>query len=107
MNAYKLIAASIMWCLESETLSTKDYRAFLEHLCLIAIRAKDNSYKDSAHVDYVLAVRRMAEKDSFAAFAKENSGESIVHYGPQNMLTRRTQYNTYRKRSPMRDMKRP
>ena len=79
-----------MWCLEIQTLSTKDYRAFLEHLCLIAIRAKDNYYKDSAHVDYILAVRKMVEKEGFAAFAKENSRESVVHYGHQNMLTCRT-----------------
>ena len=34
LNAYELIAASIMWCLDIPSLMTKDYRAFLEHLCL-------------------------------------------------------------------------
>ena len=62
LNAYELIAASILWCLEIQNLTTIDYKAFLEHLCIIAIRAKDNYYHDSAHVDYVLAVKRMVEK---------------------------------------------
>ena len=94
LNAYEFIAASILWCLDIQALTTADYKAFLEHLCLIAIRAKDNCYKDSAHVDYVLAIRRMAEKIGFAAFSKENSGESIVHYGPQSMLTPKRTYNS-------------
>ena len=74
LNAYELIAASIMWGLDIPSLMTTDYKAFLEHLCLIAVRAKDNYYRDSAHVDYVLAIRHMAEKQGFAAFSKENSG---------------------------------
>ena len=82
-------------------MTTTDYKAFLEHVCLIAIRAKDKYYCHSAHVDYVLVVRRMAEKQGFAAFSKENSGESVVHYRPQNMLTCRTHNNAYKKCYPV------
>ena len=67
LNAYELIATSILWCLDIQSLTTTYYKAFLEHLCLIAIRAKDSYYRDSAHVAYVLAIRRMAEKQGFAA----------------------------------------
>ena len=80
LNTYELIAASILWFLEIQNLTTADYKAFLEHLCLIAIRAKDN-YHDSAHVDYVLAVRHMAEKQGFAAFSNENSSLWPSKYG--------------------------
>ena len=108
LNAYELIAASSLWCLEIQNLTVADYKAFIEHICLIAIRAKDDYYKDSAHVDYVLAVRRAAEKLGFRAFSKEFSGDSVVHYGPQNMKQRRSTYSTYgKKRSPGSQSKRP
>ena len=107
LNTYELITVSILWCLDIQSLTTTDYKAFLKHFCLITIRAKDNYYRDSAHVDYVLAVHHMAEKLGFAAFSKENSGESIVHYVPQNMEPRKTPYNSYRKQSPVSLSKRP
>ena len=108
LNAYELIAASSLWCLEIQNLNISDYRAFLEHIALLAIRAKDDYYKDSAHVDYVLAVRRAAEKIGFAAFSKEHAGDSVVHYGPQNMKQRRQSFSAFgKRRSPGPTAKRP
>ena len=107
LNAYELIAVSILWCLDIQSLTTTDYKAFLKHLCRIAIRAKDNCYKDGEHVDYVLAICCMVEKLGFATFSKENSGESIVHYGPQSMLPIKSLYSSHKKRSPISLSKRP
>ena len=73
----------------------------------VATRGKDNYNRDSTHVDYVLAVRHMAEKLGFAAFSKENSDESIIHYGPQNMVGHRSPFNSYKKCSAASLAKRP
>ena len=65
-----------------------DYRAFMEHLHIISSRAKDEYFKDSAHVEYAMAVRRNAESLGFAAFAKANDEESVLHYGAHNARAR-------------------
>ena len=59
-------------------------------------------YKDGAHVEYVLSVRHLVEKIGFAAFSKSNSGESIIHYGPQNMKSHKgyVPSSRSRRRSP-------
>ena len=54
-----------------------------------------------------MPIRSMAEKIGFAAFSKENSGESIVHYGPQSMISAKRSYTPYKKRSPVSVIKRP
>ena len=63
MNAYELIAASCLWYLDIQNLTIQDYEAFLKHVMLISIKTKDSYYTNCAHVAYVLAVQRLAEKE--------------------------------------------
>ena len=57
LNPHELIAASCLWCLDIQELTRADNRVFIEHISFISIHAKDDYFKDSAHVDYVLSVR--------------------------------------------------
>ena len=41
--------------------------------------------KDGAHIEYDLAIRRLAETEGFAAFGNEHNGLSVTYYGVQNM----------------------
>ena len=90
LNPHELITASTLWCLDIQDLTVADYRAFLKHIHFISIRAHDDYFRDSVHVDYVMAVRKVAEHAGFAAFAKSNDTESVVHYGAQNAKSRKT-----------------
>ena len=85
LNAYELIGASIKWCLNIDKLTVCDHRAFLEHLYFLSIRAMHDDFKDSAHVEYDSAIRKVAEVEGFAAFTSANNGISVIHYGAQNM----------------------
>ena len=85
LNCYELITASIRWCLDIEGLTVADFRAFLAHLNFMSSRARNDDFKDSAHVDYDKDIRKLAEIDGFAAFDPKNTGLSIFHYGTQNM----------------------
>ena len=89
LNAYELLGAAISWCLDIPDLTTKDYHALLEHLRFIAIRAMHDDFKDSAHVEYDTAVRKAAETWGFAAFSSAHNGMSVIHYGAQNMRTKK------------------
>ena len=63
----------------------RDHRAFLEHLDFLTVHAMHDHFKDAAHTEYDLAIRRLAETQGFAAFGKENNGISVTYYGAQNM----------------------
>ena len=65
LNAYELIGASIRWALDIEGLSVHDYRALLDHLNFITIRAMHDDFRDSAHIEYDLVVRRLAESNVY------------------------------------------
>ena len=41
-------------------------------------------FKDSAHIEYDLAIRRLAETKGFPAFDSENNGISVTYFGAQN-----------------------
>ena len=89
LNAYELIGASVLWCLDIAELTVADLRAFLDHIYFIAIRAMHDDFKDAAHVEYDAAIRKLAEAHGFAAFSKLYNGASVIHYGAQNMRTKR------------------
>ena len=84
LNPHELIAASCLWCRDIQELTRADNRAFIEHIYFISIHTKDDYFKDSAHVDYVLSVHRSAEYAGFATFSKLCDSKSVVHYGTQN-----------------------
>ena len=84
LNAYELLGATMLWCSDIPDLSTYDYRAMIQHMNFICNRARDDHFKDCAHVEYDSAIRKLAEREGFAAFSRRNAGESIVHYGTQN-----------------------
>lgn len=85
LNAYELMGASILWLLDIDDLNVVDYKAFLEHMHFMTVRAMHDDFKDSAHVEYDTAIRKMAESMGFAAFSKAQNGTSVLHYGAQNM----------------------
>ena len=84
LNAYELLGATMLWCLDIPDLSLFDYRSLIQHMHFICNRARDDHFKDCAHVEYDSAIRKMAEREGFEAFSRRNAGESIVHYGTQN-----------------------
>ena len=65
-----------------------DYRALLEHMAFISNRAMLGDFRDSAHVEYDMAITRKEELVGFAAFDKEYTGISVLHYGTQHMKQR-------------------
>lgn len=85
MNCYELVTASIRWILDIQGVTVKDFRAFLEHICFMSSRARQNDFHDSTHVEYDKDVRKLAEIEGFAAFGSSNTGMSMFHYGMHNM----------------------
>ena len=92
MNCYELISSTMLWALEIRELSVGDCRALFEHISFISNRARNNDFTDTAHVDYVMAVRRSAEDKGFAAFSRANEGLSVMHYGAQSMRVKNPTY---------------
>ena len=74
-------------------MSVADHRALLDHINFLANRAMHNDFVDQAHIEYDEAVRKLAEEIGFAAFAKENRTLSVIHYGAQNMRSRKPGYS--------------
>ena len=93
LNAYKLIKSSIKWCLDIPELTISDYRAFLQHIAFVANRAKSDDFKDTAHIDYDCEIRKLAESIGFVAFSREFTGESVLHYAPQNLKSKNNTFN--------------
>ena len=101
LNCYELICAMCLWALNIKELSIADYRALLKHISFILKRAKHSDLIDMAHVEYDLAICIMAEDMGFAAFYRSNQGSSVIHYGAQNMHTKKptvgTPFNSMKK----------
>ena len=89
LNSCEVIAVSTLWCLDIDDLTIADYRAMLEHVNFVTTRARDDYFRDSAHVEYVLAIRKLVENIGFEAFSNTHDSESVAHYGPQNMRPRK------------------
>lgn len=90
LNCYELVTASIRWCLDIEGLTVKDFRAFLEHICFMSSRARQNDFHDSTHIEYDKDIRKLAEVEGFAAFGTKNTGVGMFHYGMHNMRQRKS-----------------
>ena len=69
-----------------------DVKAILEHLEFISVRAVHNGFVDSTHVEYDIAVRKLAESVGFEAFSQKDAGMSVKHYGALNMCTSKSSY---------------
>ena len=89
VNCYELICATTQWASGIKELSVADLRALMDHINFLANRAMHNDFIDQAHTDYDEAIRKLAEEVGFAAFAKENRGISVIHYGAQNMRSKK------------------
>ena len=79
LNPHELIVASKLWCLDLQSLTVADYRAFLEHINCIRTRARDDYFKDSAHVDYVVAVHVGCRVCGVCCFRKSNGTEIYIY----------------------------
>ena len=77
------------WAPDIPEMSLHDHRAILQHINLISHRAWHNDFLDSAHVEYDVSVRKMAETVGFEAFTSSNTGSSVLHYGAQNMWVKK------------------
>ena len=87
-----------------------DHRAFLQDLDFLTVRAMRKHFKDAAHIEYDLAIRRLAETQRFAAFSSDNNGISVTYYGAQNMRPKSTKTGQNSIRRPneyLKDGKRP
>ena len=64
----------------SPSLTVADYKAFFAaYLFYSKFRAKADELKDTAHSEYDLEIRRLAETAGFAAFSKEYIGEKACY----------------------------
>ena len=88
LNCYELIGATTLWALGVKELTLTDAKAVLEHINFLANRAMHNDFLDTAHIEYDLSIRIMAEEMGFSAFSSTNQRASVVFYGSQNMKTR-------------------
>ncbi len=105
LNAYELLGATAMWALSIETMTVADYRALLEHMAFISNRAMTGDFKDSAHVEYDMAIRRKAESVGFVAFTKSYTGISVLYYGTQHLRYKNT-FSTTVGRRPSQNVNR-
>ena len=106
LNTYELIGVCVRWCLDIDTLSVKDYKAFLQNFNFISVHAMHDHFKDSAHIKYDYVVCRLA------GFVQENNGLSVVHYEAQNMHQKvgKSTYNSISGKKPFeytKDGKKP
>ena len=63
---------------------------FLQH---IAIEQKLTIFKDTVHIDYDCEIRKLVESIGFVAFGREFTGESVLHYAPQNLKSKKNTFN--------------
>ena len=92
LNAYELIGASIRWFLSIDGLNMNDAKTFLEHLKFISVREMQDDFKDSMHIEYDIAIRRLADSLGFKAFSQTHLGISVKYYGAQNMKVHKANY---------------
>ena len=78
--------------LSIDGLNMHDTRAFMEHIEFLSVQAMHDDFKDSAHVEYDLTIRKLAESLGFEAFSQTNAGMSIKYYGAQNMHVSKAPY---------------
>ena len=90
LNCYELVGATTLWALGVKELTIMDARAVLEHINFLVNRAMHNDFLDTAHIEYDLSIRTLAEEMGFAAFSNANQRASVVFYGSQNMRSRQT-----------------
>lgn len=98
-NCYELIAATGKWALGIKELGVRDYKALIEHIVFLSLRARTGEYFDTAHIEYDAAIRTLAEDIGFAAFSCANRGASVLPYGSLNIKGRRAGANNYQPRS--------
>lgn len=82
LNCYEIVCATAAWVLEIPEMSVTDHRAMWEHVYFLSYRARYNEYMNSAHADYDLAIRKLAEKRGFEAFSSAHTGKSVLLYAP-------------------------
>ena len=70
-----------------------DAKAFLEHIEFISVQAMHDDFKDSTHIEYDTAIRRLAESLGFEAFSQSHSGISVKYYGAQNMKSSASKFS--------------
>ena len=85
LSVAELQEASCLWFLSLDGVTLKDAQAFFSHLAYIASKAKHEVFKDTAHVRYDTAIRKLAQKEGFAAFTAGNAAASLIHYGHESM----------------------
>lgn len=95
LNCHEIVCATAAWALEIPIMSLKDHRALLEHIYFISHRARSGEYLDSAHADYDLGIRKLAEKKGFEAFSSANTGKSVLHYGHEGSRKQKTTSTGY------------
>lgn len=81
LSIAELQEASCLWFLSLDGVTLKDAQSLFSHLAYMASKAKHELFKDTAHTRYDTAIRKMAEKEGFAAFTAGNAAASLIHYG--------------------------
>lgn len=107
LNCYELLAATGKWALGIKEMGVKDYRVLLEHMVFLALRARTNEYFDSAHTDYDLSIRTLAEEIGFAAFSSANRGSSVLFYSALQIKGRKSGSGSYHSGRASSNTKRP
>lgn len=79
-SCYELISTMAEWVLDRKDMSVQDYQAVFEHVSFLTELAKYNEFNDIAHIDYDLAIQRLALKQGFAAFGMANQRVSVRFY---------------------------
>ena len=87
LNTYELIGTSIHWVLSVDSLDMHDVRAFLEHLEFISVTANHNDFVDSTHVEYNIAIRKLAESVGFEASSQKHAKSHILDAFLKEYLT--------------------
>lgn len=86
----ELMHASIGWIQAQSNLSMYDYQNYLYHLKYMSSRAQSGHFYDSAHANYDLSVRKMAETKGFEAFTSGSLELSLQCYGIEYLKPKNT-----------------
>ena len=88
MSVMELQEASWLWFLSLDGVTVKDAQSLMSHLAYMASKAKNEVFKDTAHIRYDTAIHKLAEREGFAAFTAGNAAASLIHYGHESMKSR-------------------
>ena len=85
MIPFELIEASCAWVVDKKDADEESLIGFIKHIGYMAGKAKSGRFVDAAHINYDLAVRKLAVSDGYKAFTAGNPELALKYYAFEYM----------------------